>query len=112
MGRGKYLGEFEQLVLLAVARLAEDAYGMSIRREIEEQSGRHVAIGAVYGTLDRLHDKGWVRSRKGDTSPERDGRARKFFALTPAGIDVLHKARALQDRMWSGLELQREEGKS
>lgn len=112
MTRGKYLGEFEQLVMLAVARLEADAYGMSIRREIEEQSGRHVAIGAVYATLDRLHDKGWVRSRKGDTSPERDGRARKFFALTEDGIGVLEKARALQDRMWSGLELQRDESKS
>jgi len=107
MTRGKYLGEFEQLVLLAVARLEEDAYGMSIRREIEDRAGRHVAIGAVYATLDRLRDKGYVRSRKGDTSPERDGRARKFFSVTVAGADVLEEARALQERMWEGLELDR-----
>lgn len=66
MSRGKYLGEFEQLVLLAVARLDEGAYGMSIRREIEARSGRHVAIGAVYATLERLLDKRYVRAQKGD----------------------------------------------
>jgi PadR family transcriptional regulator PadR len=107
MTKGKYLGEFEQLVLLAVARLDGEAYGMSIRREIEDQSDRHVAIGAVYATLERLHDKGYVRGRKGDTSPERDGRARKFFAVTAAGAKVLENARELQERMWDGLELSR-----
>ena len=109
MSRGKYLGEFEQLVLLAVVRLDDDAYGMSIRRDIEECSGRHVAIGAVYATLERLRDKGYVRGMKGDTSPERDGRARKFFALTAAGIGVLEEARALQEKMWTGLDLRRSE---
>ncbi len=109
MARGKYLGEFEQLVLLAVARLEDGAYGMSIRREIEANSGRHVAIGAVYATLERLRTKGYVRGRKGDAPPERDGRARKFFAVTPAGIEVLERARELQERMWDGLELHRDE---
>ena len=112
MSRGKYLGEFEQLVLLAVARLDEGAYGMSIRREIEACSGRHVAIGAVYATLERLLDKRYVGARKGDASPERDGRARKFFALTTSGAAELEKARALQERMWTGLELHRNEGKA
>jgi len=112
MTRGKYLGEFEQLVLLAVARLEDDAYGMSIRREIEANSERHVAIGSVYTTLERLRDKGFVQDREGDTSPERDGRARKFFDLTPQGVEVLEEARALQERMWSGLELRRGEGEA
>ncbi len=112
MSRGKYLGEFEQLVLLAVARLDDGPYGMSIRREIEARSGRHVAIGAVYATLERLLDKRYVGARKGDTSPERDGRARKFFALTTSGADELEKARALQERMWTGVELHRSEGKA
>ena len=112
MSRGKYLGEFEQLVLLAMARLDDGAYGMSIRREIEARSGRHVAIGAVYATLERLLDKGYVRAQKGDTSPERDGRARKFFALTASGADVLEEGRALQERMWAGLDLRRDEGKA
>ncbi len=112
MSKGKYLGEFEQLVLLAVARLDDGAYGMSIRREIEACSGRHVAIGAVYATVERLLDKGYVRAQKGGTSPERDGRARKFFALTASGADELEEARALQERMWAGLELHRSEGKA
>ncbi len=112
MSKGKYLGEFEQLVLLAVARLDDGAYGMSIRREIEACSGRHVAIGAVYATLERLLDKRYVRAQKGDTSPERDGRARKFFALTASGADELEEARGLQERMWAGLELRRDEGKA
>jgi len=112
MSKGKYLGEFEQLVLLAVARLDDGAYGMSIRREIEKRSGRHVAIGAVYATLERLLDKGFVRAQKGDTSPERDGRARKFFALTAGGADVLEESRALQERMWAGLELRSDGGEA
>ena len=94
---------------MAVARLGDEAYGMSIRREIEACSGRHVAIGAVYATVGRLRDKAYVRGMKGDTSPERDGRARKFFALTAAGIGVLEEARALQEKMWTGLELRRSE---
>jgi DNA-binding PadR family transcriptional regulator len=111
MSRGKYLGEFEQMVLLAVARLGDGAYGMSIRREIEACSGRHVAIGAVYATLERLREKEYVQTSAGDTSPERDGRARKFFALTESGVEVLEKARAVQERLWAGLDLRRDEGK-
>ena len=70
------------------------------------------AIGAVYATLERLLDKGYVRAQKGDTSPERDGRARKFFALTARGVAALEQAHALQERMWAGLELHRAEGKA
>lgn len=111
MGRGKYLGEFEQLVLLAVARLDDGAYGMSVRREIEACSDRHVAIGAVYATLERLRDKGYVRAKKGDSSSERDGRARKFFAVTKSGAGVLEDAKAVQERMWDGIDLHRDEVK-
>ena len=112
MGRGEYLGEFEQVVLLAVARLEDEAYGMSIRREIEARSGRHVSIGAVYATLERLADKRYVAARAGESSPERDGRARKFFALTGAGAAALEATRELQQRMWAGLKLRRERGRS
>lgn len=99
MGSTGYLGEFEQIVLLAVARLDEDAYGMRIRREIEERAGRSTSIGAVYATLDRLEAKGFVRVRD-----ERDGgRPRRFFAVTPAGAVALESARELQARMWAGL---------
>jgi DNA-binding PadR family transcriptional regulator len=103
MGRTGYLGEFEQIVLLAVARLDGEAYGMRIRQEIEERSGRAVSIGAVYATLDRLEDKGYVRTSD-DAS---GGRARRFFTVPPAGIEALEAARDLQSRMWAGLRLRR-----
>jgi DNA-binding PadR family transcriptional regulator len=103
MGRGEYLGEFEQIVLLAVARLGDDAYGMEIRSEIEQRTERVVTIGAVYATLDRLEDKGYLRAR----DESNGGRARRFFVVTDAGVDALEAARTLQSRMWSGLRLSR-----
>jgi DNA-binding PadR family transcriptional regulator len=105
MPRGEYLGELEQVVMLAVARLEDDAYGMSIRREIESRSGRSVAIGAVYSTLERLEDKGFVRSGEKAAAPDRDGRARRFFHLTRAGTTALQASSEMQARMWSGLRL-------
>jgi PadR family transcriptional regulator PadR len=108
MGRGDYLGEFEQIVLLAVARLGDGPYGMRIRQEIEARSGRSVTIGAVYATLDRLEDKGLVRSREDQSS----GRARRFFDMTPAGVDALETSRAIHQRMWAGLRLRRAGRKS
>jgi DNA-binding PadR family transcriptional regulator len=106
MPRGEYLGEFEQVVLLAVARLEGQAYGMRIRREIEARGGRHVSIGAVYATLERLGDKGYLRVREGARGGS-DGRARRFFQLTRPGIDALTAANELQARMWDGLRLAR-----
>jgi PadR family transcriptional regulator PadR len=101
VGRGDYLGEFEQIVLLAVARLGVEAYGMAIRREIEARTGRAVAIGAVYATLDRLETKGVVRS----ADDQKGGRARRFFGVTPAGVDALETSRDMHRRMWAGLSL-------
>ena len=79
------LGEFEQLVLFALLRLGPDAYGATIRREIEGRTGRQLAISAVYVTLERLEDKGLVKSRIGEPTPERGGRRRKHYELLPAG---------------------------
>ena len=101
MGASGFLGEFEQVVLLAVARLGADAYGMRIRREIEARAGRSAAIGAVYATLDRLESKGYVEARDDDSG----GRARRFFEVTPAGVGALESARDLQTRMWAGLRI-------
>lgn len=103
MSRGEYLGEFEQIVLLAVARLGDGAYGMAIRREIEARTGRNVAIGAVYATLDRLESKTIVRSIEDQTG----GRARRFFALTASGVEALERSRDMHRRMWAGLTLRR-----
>src|SRR5688500_14139993 len=107
MARGEYLGELEQIVMLAVARLEGDAYGMSLRREIESRTGRSVAVGAVYSTLDRLQDKGFVHAVQPRGDLERDGRARKFFALTSRGVKALDTAAAMQTRMWAGLRLRK-----
>ncbi len=108
MGRAAVLGELEHLVLLGVLRLDEDAYGMRIRLEIEERTGRDVSTGAIYTTLDRLERKGLVRSEVGDPTPERGGRARRTFRLTGEGARALTEARQTLARMWSGLSLEGE----
>jgi len=103
MARGAHLGEFEQIVMLAVARLGDDAYGMTIRREIEARAGRAVSLGAVYATLDRLTDKTMVRVRRDDQAR----RPRWFFTLTSTGVAALERSRQIQTRMWAGLSLRR-----
>jgi len=92
MSKGEYLGEFEQLVLLALLRLGENAYGMTIRREIQDKTGRHVSLGAVYTTLNRLEEKGYVSSWVGEPTPERGGRAKRFFKINAAGARALKQA--------------------
>ena len=104
-GKSSYLGEFEQIVLLAIVRLGDEAYGTSIRREIEARSGRQVTIGATYVTLDRLAAKGYLRAHDGAPTADRSGRAKRFFAVTPTGVRALEAARELQTRMWAGIRL-------
>lgn len=105
MSKGTFLGEFEQIVLLAVARLDGDGYGMSIRREIESRTGRGVSIGAIYATLERLQRKGYLASRGGASTPVRGGRARRHFALEPKGADALLQSRGMMDNMWDGVDV-------
>lgn len=105
MAKGDYLGEFEQLVLLALLRLRDNAYGMTIRRELEERAQRDVSIGAVYATLERLEEKGFVASRMGDATAERGGRAKRYFAVTGAGAEALNDSREVLTKMWRGLKL-------
>lgn len=100
------LGDFEQLVLLGVLRLAAAAYGVRIRQEIHERSGRDVSINAVYTTLDRLESKGLLRSWIGEPTAERGGRRRKFYALRPAGLAALRHAYHAITAMATGLERQ------
>jgi DNA-binding PadR family transcriptional regulator len=99
------LGEFEQLVMLALLRLGPDAYGAAIRREIEARTGRDLAISAVYVTLDRLEVKGLVRSRIGEPTPQRGGRRRKHFALLPSGRRAIAHACRAFGQMVEGLGL-------
>ena len=103
MAKGEYLGEFELVVLLTLLHLGEEAYGMTIRVEIEERTERPVSIGAVYTTLRRLERKGLVASELGDPSPSRGGRAKKFFTLEPAGVEALERSRAMFARLWEGV---------
>ena len=99
----KTLGEFEQLVLLAIVHLGEDAYGVTIRREIESRTGRSVAVGALYTGLDRLERRGLVRSRTSSPTPERGGRSKRHFTISPAGAAALERSRQTMERMWAGL---------
>ena len=98
------LGDFEQLVLLALVRLGPDAYGATIRREIETHARRELSISAVYTTLQRLEQKGLVRSRVGDPLPERGGRRRKYFELLPPGARALRAAYDAFNAMTAGVE--------
>jgi PadR family transcriptional regulator PadR len=95
------LGTFEEQVMLAVVRTAGDAYGMVIRREIEEVTGREIAVGAVYATLDRLEAKKLVASRRGDV----DGMSRRLFTVLPAGARALAESKAMRERLWRGVDL-------
>jgi len=101
----QYLGEFEQLVLLAVVRLADGAYGVPIRREIEKRTDRKVTVGALYSTLDRLEAKGYVSSWFADPTAERGGRSRRYFRIEPLGTEALAQAKDMFDRMWKGVRL-------
>ncbi len=103
MGKGDYLGEFELVVLSTLARLGGDAYGMTIRLEIERCTGRSVSIGAVYATLRRMEQKGMLRSSLGEPTSERGGRAKRFFALQPRGERAMRRSREMFDSLWQGL---------
>src|ERR1700754_3750682 len=86
------LGEFEQLALLAVCRLGKEAYGTTIREAIELATERSISIGALYTTLDRLESKGYVNSELGEPTPERGGRAKRYFTVTGAGVGALKRS--------------------
>ena len=101
--RNDYLGQFELMVLLAVIRLGDDAYGVTISREIEQRCGREVSLGSVYATLERLEEKGLTISRLGDATAERGGRAKRFFRATSRGIHCARDTQRALVNLWSGL---------
>lgn len=98
------LGDFEQLVLLAVLRLADEAYAPAIQEEIDRSAERATSLGAMYVTLDRLETKGFIRSRFGPASAERGGRPRRFVTVTAAGLRQLRATRRTLLNLWAGLE--------
>ena len=103
MKRRGYLGEFELMVLLALIRLGDQAYGVPISREIEQRSGREVALGSVYAALERMEEKGLVASRLGDPTAERGGRAKRFFRITESGLQSVRETQRALVNLWRGL---------
>lgn len=100
MKRSDYLGELELVVLLALDRVADDAYGMAVYDEIVTVTGREISAPTVYVTLSRLEKKGHVRSRLGRPTAERGGRAKRFFAITGSGRKALDRSREMLERLW------------
>jgi PadR family transcriptional regulator, regulatory protein PadR len=104
--RENLLGPHEQVVLLAILRIGEGAYGMTIRREVEQRAGRKLSIGSVYTTLERLQRKGYVRSRRGEPTAERGGRAKRHYRITAKGERALRESHDLLRSMTEGLEVE------
>jgi DNA-binding PadR family transcriptional regulator len=94
-----YLGHFEEIVLMAVLQLGETAYGVKIRQTVSEATERDVAIGAVYATLDRLERKGYLKSWQGEATPERGGRAKRYFRVEGTGMQALNDTNAVRNRL-------------
>lgn len=103
MPQRAFLGEFEAMVLLALIRLGDDAYGVPISREIEACTGREAALGSVYATLERLQEKGLVTSKLGDPTAERGGRAKRFFAISEEGLRQVRATQRALTSLWSGI---------
>ncbi|MEJ1241925.1 PadR family transcriptional regulator [Chryseolinea sp. T2] len=98
--KGTYLGEFEELVLLTVGILMEDAYGLSVLTELEKQTDRSIMISSVHKTLVRLEEKGFLKSHMGGATSVRGGRDKRLYQLTRAGIKALNQSRELRSEMW------------
>ena len=104
-GRGQgFLGEFEQMLLLAALRLGEEAYGVSLGQELEEQVGRRVSRGSIYVTLDRLEAKGLITSSMSQPRAERGGRPRRLISVTPEGVAELQRTHQALTTLWNGLD--------
>jgi PadR family transcriptional regulator, regulatory protein PadR len=103
MARRGYLGEFELMVLLAVLRLGDDAYGVPIGREIEQRCGREAALGSVYAALERLEEKGFVTATLGESTAQRGGRAKRYFRITPPGLRAVRDTQRALTKLWTGV---------
>jgi PadR family transcriptional regulator, regulatory protein PadR len=101
----EYLGHFEEIVLLAILQLKEDAYGAKIRQKVSEATERDVSIGAIYATLDRVERKGFISSWQGEATPERGGRAKRYFRVEGAGMQALNDTNARRNKLTAGLDL-------
>ena len=103
MSDQRFLGELELIILLAIVRLDNATYGVPLAREISTVRGREVSLGSVYAALDRLEIKGLVKSTVGESTPERGGRAKRYFTVTSAGLRSLHETRQVLSGLWKSL---------
>lgn len=101
MAAKTYLGEFEELVLLTIAMLMPEAYGVAIQRDIEARCNRRISIGALHSTITRLEEKGLLNSRTGGATKERGGRSKRYYEVTQAGKRAVSEAKSLRDELWS-----------
>lgn len=99
------LGNFEEIILLTLLRLGENAYGVTVRQTVEEVTGKPASIGAIYVTLERLEEKGYVSSRQGEATPERGGRAKRYFKIEGSGEAALREADRVRARLTQGMGL-------
>jgi PadR family transcriptional regulator, regulatory protein PadR len=103
MTNRSYLGEFDLMLLLAVIHLGDEAYGVPISRELEVYRGRDVAVGSVYAALERLEAKGLVTSSLGEPTPERGGKAKRYFRITREGLRHVHETRRVLTKLWQAI---------
>lgn len=103
MAERTYLGELELMILLSVVGLGDEAYGVPVAREIEKHLGREVSLGSVYAALERLAARGLVASKLGDSTPERGGKAKRYFRVTKAGLRQMQETRRVLQEMWRSL---------
>jgi PadR family transcriptional regulator, regulatory protein PadR len=103
MSEHSYLGEFELMLLLTIIRLGDEAYGVPLSRELALRRGREISVGSVYAALDRLETKGLVVSNLGESTPERGGRAKRYFRVTRQGLRTVHETRRVLSKLWQSL---------
>lgn len=99
--KGTHLGEFQEIVLLTILVLDDDAYGVTIKREINQRVKRSISRGALHTALTRLEEKGFISSKQGEANPERGGRPKRYYTVSNRGIEALQEAKELRDQLWS-----------
>ncbi|MEQ9306269.1 MAG: helix-turn-helix transcriptional regulator [Marinoscillum sp.] len=100
-----FIGEFEELVLLTIANLSDEAYGVAILEDITQRANRKLSIGALHSTLTRLEEKGYIPSFLGEPTAERGGRRKRYFELTQAAISALNDMKSLRDELWANSKI-------
>ena len=101
--KGTYLGEFEEVVLLTVAMLGEEGYGIAVKQEVEKRTSRDINLSAIHATLYRLEKKGFLNSKLGEATKIRGGKRKRIFGITPYGVKSLKEAKSLREDIWNSI---------